>query len=269
MKIDDAKFRNPSVGIHRKKEESVTNSRFSLYSSHGKEDLSYVDIDKIIPFKNQARLSFGEEEIQSLAKSIKEYGLRSPLTLIRSENSGMFEVLSGERRLRACKLIGLKKVAAFILETNEKAECLALIENIQREDLHPIEFGKACKEIFDKKIYKSTQQLGDELGIPRSKIAESLYLLSLPESIQEYLIKNKVSNRELLRRLTKAKNLEECNQIIGIGKDGRPKKITESIVRFFLRDGTVMVQKNKIRNLTKTEKEDLIKNVEAFLISLS
>lgn len=269
MKLEDAKIRPPSEGIRRKRDTSVSSSRFSLYSASNKEELHYVAIDKIIPFKNQARKHFDPDTLKALADSIKEHGLRSPLTLLKSKEEGFFEVVSGERRLRASKMVGLSKVPAFIIESEDKAERLALIENIQREDLHPIEFGQACKTLLDKKICTSTQEIAENLGVAKSKIVESMGLLGFPQSIQEHLINNKISNRELFRRLKRAESMREFEEILGIKDAPTPVRRTASLLRFQLVDGIIKVQKSRIKSLSPTERRMLHQQILEVLKELN
>ena len=257
MKLDDAKTRPPSAGIRRKRDTSASHSRFSLYSAANKEELHYVDVEKVIPFKNQARRHFDPQTLQALADSIKEHGIRAPLTLLKSKEQGFFEVVSGERRLRAAKMAGLKKVPAFIIESEEKAERLALIENVQREDLHPIEFGQACKTLLDKKVCASTQEIADNLGVAKSKIVESIGLLGFPRSIQEHLVNNKITNRELFRRLKRAETLREYEEILGLKESPPFVRRTASLLRFQLVDGIIKVQKSRIKSLSPTERRML------------
>jgi len=268
MKLDDAKTRTPTEGIRRKRDDSAIHSRFSLYSATNKEDLSYVDIDKIIPFKNQARRHFDEETIQSLANSIKLHGIRAPLTLLRSKEEGLFEVISGERRLRASKLAGVKKIPSFIIENPEKAEELALIENVQREDLHPIELGQACKNLLDLKICFSTQEIAEKIGVSKSKIVESISLLSLPDSIQNYVINHKIINRDVFRRLKKAKDLCGCEEILGIRSSPSPTLLSSSLLRIYMEDGLMRVQKGKIKSLSDNDRENLYKKLVEILEEL-
>lgn len=269
MKLEDAKIRPPSAGIRRKRDTSVTHSRFGLYSAANKEELYYVEADKIIPFKNQARRHFDEDALKTLAESIKEHGLRSPLTLLKSKKEGMFEVVSGERRLKASKMAGLNKVPAFIIESVQKAEHLALVENVQREDLHPIEFGQACKNLMDEGICSSTQEIADNIGVAKSKIVESMGLLTLPSSVQEHLINNKIVNRDLFRRLKKAESLKECEEMLGLKEAPSPVRRTASLLRFQLVNGIVKVQKNKLKSLSDTEKRLLQEKVFEVLKDLS
>lgn len=215
MKIDETKSRKPTDGLYRKRDTSILGSKFSLYSSSNKEELYHVDINKIKEFEGQARRHFDEEPIKKLANSIKEHGIRAPLTLLR-RSEDILEVVSGERRLRAAKIAGLKKVPAFILDDVKKAEILSVIENVQREDLHPLEFAIACKRLLEEKVYKNISELAENIGVARTSVSESLGLVDLPLSIKEYIIQNKIDNRVILRKLKRAGSENECKKILDI-----------------------------------------------------
>jgi len=124
-------------------------TRSSIYTENFKGEFYNISVDKLIPFKNQARKIFDEKSMLNLAKTIKEHGIRQPLTVIPSDiREGCYEVISGERRLRAAKSIGMEKVPCIIIHDMLKAEEIALIENIQREDLHPVELLKAFSNLL-------------------------------------------------------------------------------------------------------------------------
>ena len=108
-------------------------SDISIINSGNRFEVIYTDIDKVRPYNEQARTYFDESEIIALSKTIIEHGIRQPLTVIGTDEG--FQVVSGERRLRAAKLAGLKKVPIIIISDDKKAEELSLIENIQRKDL--------------------------------------------------------------------------------------------------------------------------------------
>src|SRR3990167_11470488 len=113
------------------------NSRVSIGFEDEVGEFYYFSVEDLIPYKNQARTIFDEEEINKLSETIKEHGIRQPLTILKSINSpNKYEVVSGERRLRAAKLVGLKKVPCIIIRDERHADEISLLENIQRQDLH-------------------------------------------------------------------------------------------------------------------------------------
>lgn len=267
MKINDTKSRKPTEGLYRKRDTSVLGSKFSIYSSTNKEELYYVDIEKIKEFEGQARGYFDENTINSLAKSIREHGIRSPLTLLRKDNETL-EVVSGERRLRAAKVAGLKKVPAFILDNKEKAESLAVIENVQREDLHPIEFGQACKRLLEMRICKNAGEIADNIGVSRTVVVENMGYLDIPEEIKEYLLKNRKSSRAVLRSL-RGKSISECKKTLGLIKDEvTPKIDSRSLMRIEIKNEKIYISKIKKNLLTPALRESLIDKLEKTLKEL-
>ncbi len=154
-------------------------------------NVNEISIDDIVPSKNQPRRTFEEEKIRELAESIKENGIIQPIVVRKIEDK--YEIVVGERRYRAAKEIGLKKIPAVIRDfSDEKTLEIALIENIQREDLNPIEEANAYRTILKKE--KITQEeLAKRIGKSRSYVANILRLLDLPEKIQDYVSRGTIS----------------------------------------------------------------------------
>ena len=150
-----------------------------------------VDIDSIEPNKEQPRETFNEKSIKELSDSIRQYGIIQPLILKR--NGKIYNIIAGERRWRAAKIAGLKEVPAIIKEySEEETLAIALIENIQREDLNPIEEARAFQNLI--KEYKLTQdKLAEKLSKSRTSITNSLRLLKLDDRVQRILIEGKIS----------------------------------------------------------------------------
>ena len=151
-----------------------------------------IDITLIEPNPEQPRTNFKKEELEELASSIERDGLLQPI-LVRKMDSGKYQIIAGERRWQACKSIGLKTVPARIKEaTDNKAIELALIENIQRSDLNPIEEAYGYKRIMERQ--KLTQsELAQMMSKGRSTIANTLRLLELPEDAQQLLFEDKIT----------------------------------------------------------------------------
>lgn len=177
-----------------------------------------IMIEQIYPNRNQPRLSFYDNSLDELAKSIKESGLIQPITL-RTIGIDKYEIIAGERRFRAFKKLGLKTIPAIILDKNEKESAdLALIENIQREELSAIEEAKAIEHIL--KTHKMTQsKLAKRLGYQQSTLANKLRLLKLPNSIKEDIANKKLSERHAraLLKLTSSEQLEIAKLILDKG----------------------------------------------------
>ena len=158
-----------------------------------KKEVVRIKLNKIIPNKSQPRLDFYDESIKGLAESIKENGLLQPVTVRKAGNQ--YELIAGERRYRACMLNGQKDIEAIILDKNDDESAnLALIENLQREDLNAIEQALAMKRIM--KTENLTQnQLADKLGYRQSTVANKLRLLKLPEYIKKAISQDVITER--------------------------------------------------------------------------
>lgn len=216
-----------------------------------------IDVDKIIPYHNQARKNFNEEEIKGLAQSIKEHGIRQPLTIIQSPiNPSLYEVASGERRLRAAKLLGMKKVPCILVSDTLLAEEIALVENIQRENLHPIEMGDAFSKILKDRNGLTQQDLARKLGISNKVISECVRFSHLPENVKSYLVEKNVTGRELLRKLLKMENPEDF--VSEIGSDSSINNLSKtSVVRISLVGGSFNTQSSGINELSSELKLEL------------
>lgn len=156
------------------------------------ERIKTVPIDSIIPNRLQPRKTFDEEKIKELAASIKEQGIIQPLIVTQAQGS-RYELIAGERRLRASKEAGLTDVPVVIknVDTEGLLE-LSLIENVQREDLNPIEEAVAVKELIDQFNY-SQDEVAKKLGKSRVAITNSLRLLNLPKVIQDDVASGRLS----------------------------------------------------------------------------
>lgn len=148
-----------------------------------------IEISQIKINKNQPRKTFSEVALNELAQSIKNQGIIQPI-VVEKINNNEYSILAGERRFRAAKIVGLKKVPIFVKELNDSNRLeIALIENIQREDLNPIEEAKAYYSLL-KDTNITQEQLSIKLGKSRSAISNSIRLLQLPKEVQEGLISN-------------------------------------------------------------------------------
>lgn len=149
----------------------------------GSSAINEIAIDLIKPNPDQPRINFDEEALEELATSIRELGIIQPLTL-RSAEAGTYMIISGERRYRAAKLAGLETVPAYVRTANDSELTeMALIENIQREDLNAIEIALTFRKLIDQ--YNLTQErLSERIGKKRATIANFLRLLKLPAEVQ-------------------------------------------------------------------------------------
>ncbi len=145
--------------------------------------ISTLKISLVDPKSDQPRKYFDKDALEELSDSIRENGLLQPILVREYGDAGRYQIIAGERRFRACKLAGLTEIPAIVLERDDRAAAqIALIENIQREDLNPLEEALAYKSL--KEEYDMTQEeLSERIGKSRSAIANSIRLLDLPEEI--------------------------------------------------------------------------------------
>ncbi|SHJ27281.1 chromosome partitioning protein, ParB family [Lutispora thermophila DSM 19022] len=174
-----------------------------------------IKITDIEANENQPRRNFDEESLRSLAESIKEHGIVQPI-VVRREGTG-YQIVAGERRWRAARLAGLKVVPVIVKDyTDAQVLEIALIENLQREDLNPIEEANAYKVLIEE-YSLSQEEIGRRIGKSRSAITNSLRLLNLPVEIIDHLISGKLTAghaRALLAFEDDAKKIEIAKRII-------------------------------------------------------
>ncbi len=176
-----------------------------------------LDIERVVPSEGQPRKRFEEGALKELAASIKEKGILQPLVVCPA-GDGSFRLIAGERRLRAAHIAGLRKVPAILKKAAAPADCLemALIENIQREDLNPMETARAMDKLQVE--FKLTQEaLSEKLGKERATVANFLRLLKLPEEVQGCIQEEKLSMghaKVLLGFETQARMIEAAHTAI-------------------------------------------------------
>ena len=150
-----------------------------------------IEIEKLKPSPIQPRLKFDEDSINRLAKSIKERGILQPIVAVPED--GYFKIIIGERRWRAAQKIGLKKIPTIIRSmTNEQQLEASLIENLQREDLNPLEIALAYKKMTEELKY-TQQEISEKVGKDRASVANYIRLLKLPQEIKDMIADNKLS----------------------------------------------------------------------------
>ena len=155
-------------------------------------DVQQLRVESIVPNRYQPRQQFSEAELLDLAKSLKENGLLQPV-LVRRKGDGIFELIAGERRLRAAKLAGLEKIPALVRNcSDQESMVLALVENLQRDDLNPMETARAYHRMVNE--FGLTQDaIAQKVGCDRSSIANILRLMTLPTEIQELIETDQLS----------------------------------------------------------------------------
>ena len=213
------------------------------------KNVKLISIEEIVPNRFQPRQVFGEKELNELADSIKEHGIIQPLIL--RPLGDKYEIIAGERRYKAASIAGLYNVPAIILEKddNESAE-LAIIENIQRKDLTPIEEAKSYQKLLNRGL--TQEEIAKKLGIAQSTVANKLRLLTLPDEVQDALLNTRISERHA-RALLKLENISDQINILNriINEKLNVKQTEEEI--------------NKILGIFPVEKEEPInEEVELF-----
>ena len=211
------KEENKSSSSARKKKEPAQKSRKTVTEKDipVTDRVLYIDINDIKPNRAQPRINFDEAKLAELAESIKTNGVIQPL-IVREAEAG-YELVAGERRWRASRLAGLRKIPCLVREFDDRQNAIvAIIENMQREDLNPIEEAKGLRSMTE--IYGFTQeQVSASLGRSRTYITNSIRLLKLPEEIQEYVSSGQMSaahGRTIINVPDPAKQKEIADKII-------------------------------------------------------
>ncbi len=227
-------------------------------STGGSSSISEVDINLIAPNPNQPRVHFDEDALTELATSIRELGVISPITL-RKNDDGTYLIIAGERRYRASKSIGLRTIPAYVkTAADEQVMEMALIENIQREDLNAIEIALTFYRLMEE--YNLTQErLSERVGKKRTTIANYLRLLRLPAEIQMGIKDKKIDMghaRAILGLSDPASQLNMYEQILNGNLSVRK---VEELVRDFGQTGTVEPKKKTENPVVKLPEYDEIK----------
>jgi ParB family transcriptional regulator, chromosome partitioning protein len=201
----------------------------STLDDKGKKALgiSEIDLDKIVPNDYQPRKVFNDEKMKELAASIKEQGVMQPV-IVHKAGTG-FQLIVGERRWRASRLAGLKTIPALIKEATKREFLeMALIENIQREDLNPLEAAEAYKRLQDE--FKLTQEsLAKRVGKERSTITNYLRILHLPKEVKQELASGTLSMGHAKALLSLERNSDQIQAAASIVKKGLSVREAEAL----------------------------------------
>ena len=178
--------------------------------------LRHLPIELLHSNPNNPRKQFKEEELEDLSKSIREKGLLQPI-VVRPRADGEYEIVAGERRWRASQRAGLHELPVLIRELSDGETLeIALIENIQRSDLNPLEEARAYGQLLEQFSY-TQQQLADSVGKSRSHIANTLRLLTLPESVRSYIEDGKLTAGHARTLVATDSPADLANKIISLG----------------------------------------------------
>ncbi len=235
------KYKKPSARYtslstaHNHTVETITNIRGS-----GIVEIFQISVKKIENFDKQARTRFDVTELEGLIASIKEVGIINPLLIVKSDHAGYFKVVNGERRLRAAQKIGLEKVPCIILQDANKSELIAVIDNIQRAELHPIELASAYESLINN--YGDKKLISEKIGVGYTSFLEILKLNTLPQEIKNHILNNNLRSRSIFRYLLKLDNLEKMQSFLGITKKEAPLKRKEKIIGIYLTNNVFEIE---------------------------
>ena len=171
--------------------DALFNNSFVEEKTEDGEVIEQIKLNEIEPNRSQARKIFDEESLEELANSIKEYGVIQPIIVTKKDN--YYEIIAGERRWRASKKAGLDTIPAIVRDNDlQKNKEISLIENIQREDLNPIEKARGIKQLMDE--HGLTQErVAEKLGMSRSGVANSVRILNLDEKVINLALQGKLT----------------------------------------------------------------------------
>lgn len=162
--------------------------------------VNFIPLEKIDASELQVRVHFDDSEVEALSQSIKSHGVLQPILVV--QNGDRYKVIAGERRLRASKLAGVDRIPARVMMTDDKATHeIALRENLDRVDLHPIEEGEGYVSLLEAKAYPSHDAIAKAFGKPKSRVTECIGFTKLPETTKFELMHKNMKNRALLRQL--------------------------------------------------------------------
>lgn len=235
-----------------KKETTTPAVKKSVVNPEDQKEIT-VKLSKIEPNREQPRKDFNEEQLQELADSIKKYGVLQPL-LVQKKN-GSYEIIAGERRWRAAKIAGLKEVPVVIREYSpQQAMEIALIENVQREDLNPIEEAMAYQRLMQEFQLKQ-EEIAERVSKNRSTITNSMRLLNLSPEVRQMLVENRITsgharallaveNPELQLELAKkieqsrlsVREVEKAVKLLGKEKKEKKKKPDDEALELIFKD---------------------------------
>ena len=226
-----------------------------------REGVKEISIDKLVPGKYQPRRYFDKDALEALASSIKAQGIIQPIVVREVEGQSTFEILAGERRWRASQLAGLKTVPViFKTMSDQEALAVALIENIQRENLNPVETAIALKRLIEE-FALTHQEAGDVIGKSRSSITNTLRLLELDEVVQGLLAEQKLDMGHARALLTLPKEKQGAIAL-RVAKDALTVRETEQLVKSLMG-----ADSSKAKKVTKKDQDvlNLERNLSEFL----
>ena len=257
-------------------------------------DILRIPVDFVEPNPFQPRMSFDQESLMELADSIRTFGLIQPIT-VRRKSADRYQIISGERRFRACRMVGMDMVPAYVRDTNDQGMLeMAIVENIQRENLDPIEVAMSYQRLIDE-CSLTQEQMAGRVGKKRASITNYLRLLKLPakvqhdlkvgllsvghakvllgvedstvqESLCDLVIKNGLSVRQLEDKIKELENAPAKKQVVQTELPDEYYKVLGHIGKFFGRD--ISLKRNSDGKGTMTIHFDSDEEIRRFLKAL-
>ena len=256
-----------ALGETKTKKETAVKSKTE--TTEGKEPQILVKITKVEPNREQPRKNFNEDALQELADSIKQFGLLQPILV--QDRKDYYEIIAGERRWRAAKLAGLKEVPVIIRNyTEQEIVEISLIENIQREDLNPIEEAQAYKRLLTE-FHLKQDEVAERVSKSRAAVTNSIRLLKLNEEVQRMVVDEMISTGHA-RALLAVENPEEQYNLAqrifdeklsvrdveklvkNLHKPAKPKKVDDKTMQVIYQDIEEKLKQKLGRKVTVTSK---------------
>jgi ParB family transcriptional regulator, chromosome partitioning protein len=235
------------------------------------KEIFNIHVDDIIPNRFQPRLTFDENALYELGRSIQQHGIIQPLVLRRVGDK--YEIIAGERRYKAACLIGLQTVPGVIMDLDDKRSAeLAVVENIQRKDLSPIEEARSYKKLLERG-YTTQEQLATRMGKNQGTISNKLRLLNLDDSVQEALLEEKISERHARSLLSLKDPLEQkqilekiiINKLTVKQTDEMIKSITGEVVQGEISDEMGNdINNNNEADIKQNESQTIVNKLEEY-----
>lgn len=261
--MGNVKYKEPSKGIRSMIDGVERSARTSLGHDGNVEEYYRIKLDSLMPYSEQAREFFDDQEIDDLAETIRIHGVLNPLVVVKSSNNvECYEIISGERRFRAAKKIGMETVPCIIVGDSDRLPEIALIDNMQRAGLHPIEIGVAFSKLCQNNPHKQHQEIAQDIGVSKSKFSQYLRLSNFHHDVRSWLLMNKQASLRTLRNLDTNITLEELQH--------RKRKILTkgTVFKIEIRNGELEVSATKIALLDDKARLDLKKMLEKLMGSL-
>ena len=223
----------------RKPVDYVNKSVVSTGNSQNSADIMLIPVEMIEPNPFQPRMSFDAEALEELADSIRTLGLIQPIT-VRRKNHDRYQIISGERRFRACRLAGMDEIPAYIIDTGDQGMLeMAIVENIQREDLDPIEIAMSYERLINE-CNLTQEQMASRVGKKRASVTNFLRLLKLPAKIQHDLKVGLLS-------------VGHAKVLLGVENPEIQERLCDMVIK---EDLSVRSLEERIRNLDKPRKKE-------------